>query len=80
MKNKRGVDISNKFIIEYEMDSKITKWWKLIFFNLLDVAIVNYWIVYTIHILKHKIFQLEFRLSKVDFVRSKKPKKHIKRI
>jgi len=34
MRHMRGIDISNKFISEYEMDSKTVKWWKRIFLHL----------------------------------------------
>jgi len=42
----RRVDDSNKFISEYELDSRTLKWWKRIFFNLIDLAIVNSWMDY----------------------------------
>jgi len=69
MRHIRGVDISNKFISEYEMHSKTLKWWKRIFFHLLDLSIVNSWILYVMQT-GHKISQLDFRLSIIDYVRS----------
>jgi len=69
MRHIRGVDISNKFISEYEMHSKTLKWWKRIFFHLLDLSIVNSWILYVMQT-GHKISQQDFRLSIIDYVRS----------
>ena len=62
----RGVDISNRMISDYELDSKTVKWGKRIFFHLLDLALVNSWILY-----KNNISQLDFRLSIIQHVKGK---------
>ena len=42
----KGVDLSNQLISYYELNRKTIKWWKRIFFHLLDIAIVNSSIIY----------------------------------
>ena len=42
----KGVDLSNQLISYYELNRKTIKWWKRIFFHLLDIAIVNSFIIY----------------------------------
>ena len=41
----KGVDLSNQFISYYELNRKTIKWWKGIFFHLLDKAIANSFII-----------------------------------
>ena len=42
----KGVDISNQLISYYKLNRKIIKCQKRIFFHLLDIAIVNSFIIY----------------------------------
>ena len=42
----KGVDLSNQLISYYELNSKTYKLWKRIFFHLLDISIVNSYILY----------------------------------
>lgn len=40
-----GVDLSDQFCSYIETERK-TKWWKKLFFHILDVCIINSWIIY----------------------------------
>ena len=40
-KNMKGVDISNQFISYYELNFRTVRWWKRIFNEHIDVAIIN---------------------------------------
>ena len=41
-----GVDKSDQYLVYYSFGHRTLKWWKRIFFHLLDVAIVNAYILY----------------------------------
>ena len=45
-KYMRGVDLSNQLISYYEIDRRTYKWWKRIFFHLVDLSIINSFIIY----------------------------------
>jgi len=62
-KHITGVDDSNKFISDYELDSRTLKWW--IFFDLIDLAIVNAWIIFRL-LMKSNITQLNFRIEMIE--------------
>lgn len=62
-KYKGGVDFSYQMIAEYEFDRKLYKWKKRTFYHLLDIAVVNPFIIYKHH---HKnISQFEYRMMLV---------------
>ena len=42
----KGVDISNQLISYYELDFKTYKWYKRIFMHLIDISIVNPYILF----------------------------------
>ena len=42
----KGVDKSNQLISYYEINRKTYKWWKRIFYQLIDVSIVNSFIIF----------------------------------
>ena len=42
----KGVDIGNQLISYYELRHKTYKWWKRILFHLIDISIVNSFIIY----------------------------------
>jgi len=42
----KGVDISNQLISYYEIDVRMKKWWKRLFNHLIDIAVVNSYILY----------------------------------
>jgi hypothetical protein len=65
----KGVDTTNQLIAQYELSNKTYKWWKRIFFHLLDVAIVNAYVLYTMKI--GKITQKEFRLNLVETIKKR---------
>ena len=56
----KGVDLSNQLISYYELNRKTIKWWKRIFFHLLDIAIVNSFIIYKKY-LNANITQKQYR-------------------
>ena len=58
----KGVDLSNQLISYYELNRKTIKWWKRIFFHLLDIAIVNSFIIYKKY-LNANITQKQYRIE-----------------
>ena len=63
----KGVDLSNQIISYYELNRKTIKWWKRIFFHLLDIAIVNSFIIYK-KFVNSNITQKQFRLELVNTI------------
>jgi len=45
-KNKTGVDRSDQMLSYYTFSRETVKWWKKLFFHLLDLAVVNAHILY----------------------------------
>lgn len=66
----KGVDLSNQLISYYELNSKTYKWWKRIFFHLIDISIVNSYILYKKYN-KSAITQKTFRLEIVKSIINK---------
>ena len=58
----KGVDLSNQLISYYELNRKTIKQWKKIFFHLLDIAIVNSFIIYKKY-LNVNITQKQYRIK-----------------
>ena len=42
----KGVDKSNQLISYYEINRKTYKWWKRIFYHLIDISNVNSFIIF----------------------------------
>jgi len=59
----KGVDIGNQLISYYELKHKTYKWWKRILFHLIDISIVNSFIIYKKVIGDKSISQKNFRLE-----------------
>ena len=59
-----GVDKSDQLILYYGFPHRSIKWWKRVFFHLLDLSVVNASILYNIASPK-PLSQLEFRLALV---------------
>lgn len=63
-KNMVGVDKNNCLVSLYRTLSKSRRWYLPIFFYLLDMSIVNAWLLYKKETIKHRQLQLkEFRLE-----------------
>ena len=58
----KRVDLSNQLIRYYELNRKTIKWWKRIFFHLLDIVIVNSFIIYKKY-LNANITQKQYRIE-----------------
>ncbi len=43
-----GVDMSDQYVLYYEYAHRNNKWWKRVFFHLLDLCIVNSHILYNL--------------------------------
>ena len=56
-----GVDVADQYLCYYGIAKKTRKWWKHIAFRLLDMAIVNAYIIYR-HNTRSTMDQLQFRL------------------
>ena len=59
-----GVDKSDQLVLYYGYSHRSRKWWKRIFFHLLDLSIVNASILYNT-VAEKSLNQLDFRLSLV---------------
>jgi len=59
----KGVDIGNQLISYYELRHKTYKWWKRILFHLIDISIVNSFIIYKKVRDDKTITQKQFRLD-----------------
>ena len=59
----KGVDIGNQLISYYELKHKTYKWWKRILFHLIDISIVNSFIIYKKVIEDKGMTQKNFRLE-----------------
>ena len=58
----KGVDIGNQLISYYELKHKTYKWWKRILYHLIDISIVNSYIIYKKY--KNKNYaQKDFRIE-----------------
>ena len=57
----KGVDLSNQYISYIENDMKRYKWWKRVFFHMIDVAILNSFILYKKHMKKEGMRTGQFR-------------------
>ena len=59
----RGVDKGNQLIIYYELSRGTNKWWKRIFLHLIDISIVNSFIIWKKSELNKGMTQKQFRLE-----------------
>ena len=49
-----GVDLTDQYLSYYSMTTRQTlKWWKKVFWRLLDITIVNSWILFRTNYLDH---------------------------
>jgi len=58
-----GVDLSDQFCAYVETDRKSLKWWKKLFFHILNVSIINSWIIYKSYGNEIKLKDFKFQLS-----------------
>jgi hypothetical protein len=42
----RGVDVANQLRVSYSIQNRTHKWWHRIFFILLDMTVINMYIIY----------------------------------
>mgnify|MGYP006372858261 CR=1 FL=1 len=57
-----GVNESNQLISYYKCNITSKKWWKRVFFHMVDVTLVNAYILYTKSTEGKRLQQLEFRV------------------
>ena len=81
-KHMGGVDVSDQYISSYSFIRKSKKWWRKMFFWLLEVAVVNSFILYNLSAvanqkpkLSHKKYRLELMKALVGDVRNREGKK-----
>jgi len=81
-KHVGGVDVSDQYISSYSFIRKSKKWWRKMFFWLLEVAVVNSFILYNLSAvanqkpkLSHKKYRLELMKALVGVVRNREGKK-----
>ena len=60
-----GVDRSDQLSVSYPFVRKTRKWWRKLFFYLLEVSVVNSFILYR-EVTKKKMTHLDFRRSVVE--------------
>ena len=77
-----GVDVSDQYVSSYSFIRKSKKWWRKMFFWLLEVAVVNSFILYNLNIernqkskLSHKKYRLQLIKSLVGDVRNRERRK-----
>ena len=58
-----GVDSSDQLICKYNTLRKTDKYWKTIFYHLLDIARINSYILYKEHTNNKHLGQLDFTLQ-----------------
>lgn len=61
-----GVDKSDQLILYYGFPHRSMKWWKRIFFHLVDVSLVNARVLYNMATPTKPLSQLEFQLAVVS--------------
>ena len=62
--NMGGVDKSDQFVLYYGFAHRTRKWYRRVFFHMLDLSIVNAYILYMkISTSERKMTQLDFRIS-----------------
>ncbi len=67
--NKGGVDVMNRMISNLRNLHAVNKWWKSIFAEILDISIINSFIIAKYYF--PKISHKEFRLEIVKFLKGK---------
>ena len=77
-----GVDRADHFCGSYALLRKMSKWWRKLFFKLMEVAIVNSYILYnpnrkqnSLKDIRHKMFQKKLVIQLVGNIRNKNAKK-----
>ena len=58
-KHMGGVDLSEQLVLYYGYSHRQIKWWKRVFFHLIDLALVNS----NISVNKQQLTQMEFRIA-----------------
>jgi len=58
-----GVDLSDQFCAYVETGRKSLKWWKKLFFHILNVCVINSWIIYKSYGYEIKLKDFKFQLS-----------------
>eukprot|EP00731_Ephydatia_muelleri_P005757 Em0003g5a len=61
-KHMGGVDLSDQLVLNYGYSHRQIKWWKRVFFHLIDLALVNSNIMYN-SVNKQQLTQMEFRIA-----------------
>ena len=61
-----GVDVSDKMVCHYASERATQQYWKKIFQNLLDVVILNSWIVYSMTESTEKLSRGKFLMSVIE--------------
>ena len=61
-KHMGGVDLSDQLVLYYGYSHRQIKWWKRVFFHLIDLALVNSNIMYN-SVNKQQLTQMEFRIA-----------------
>ena len=44
-----GIDKSDQHLSKYNLLSKCVRWWKTLFFHLIDIALINGYVLFKIH-------------------------------
>ena len=63
--NMNGVDIMDQYVVSYPFVRKTLKWWRKVFFWLLDVSLINSYALYR-DIVHRPLTHVEFRRRLVD--------------
>lgn len=63
-----GVDLADQYIKYYHMDRRTIKWYRKIFFHLIDMSVHNAYVLYKLHKQTPKLGSLTCRLELVDLL------------
>ena len=50
-----GVDLSDQLISKYNVLRKVNRWWRTLFYHMIDIAIINSYIMFRACYIKHNI-------------------------
>ena len=59
----KGVEINRQLIFYKEIKQRTNKWWKKILYNLIDISLVNSFILYKIGTNHKNITQKQYRIE-----------------
>ena len=69
----KGVDKSDQLLAKYNLLRKCIRWWKTLFFHMVDMAVVNGFILFQAHSARYKTIDSLKRPIVILFLNTVKP-------